>query len=117
MRPIPLTSIHHPHAQKFIVPLVAGTGGTEAPPQGGYPRPVTRALALLVVELALSATANDYRRVGRALREAVAVGLGAGGRWPLLPEVLATVLTGRCVCLSILSRRDTILTDHPSSIT
>ena len=78
---------------------MAGTGGTEPPPQGGYPRPVTRALALLVVELALSATANDYKGVGRAVREAVGVGLGAAGRWPLLPEVLATVLTGACACL------------------
>ena len=60
---------------------------------------MTRALALLVVELALSATANDYRRVGRAVREAVAMGLGAEARWPLLPEVLATVLMGKCVGL------------------
>jgi hypothetical protein len=78
--------------QKFLTPLVAGTGGTEPPPQGGYPRPVTRALALLIVEVALSATSNDYTGVGRAVREAVGVGL-EGARWPLLPEVLATVLT------------------------
>lgn len=86
----------HAHTQKFLGPLVAGTGGTEGPPQGGYPRPVTRALALLAVELALSTTANDYKGVGRAVREALGVGLAAAGRWPLLPEVLATVLTGAC---------------------
>lgn len=89
------TNDHTP--QKFVVPLVTGTGGTEPPPQGGYPRPVTRALALLLVEVALSATANDYKTVGRAVREAVAAGLAAGASWPLLPEVLATVLTGACV--------------------
>lgn len=59
-----------------------------------FSRPVTRSLCLLLAELALGSTCNDYKTIGHAVREVLHAGLErASTRWQWLPEVMATVLT------------------------
>jgi hypothetical protein len=79
--------------QRKLLPIVAPKGDSEA---GNEPvsRPLTRALSLILVEAGTSASSNDYKAVVRAVLDVARAGLRASERWPLLPDVLSTVLAG-----------------------
>lgn len=78
-----------------MLPLVRDAAPDDNESTTGFSRSATRSLCLLLVELALSATCNDFKSIGRAVREVLRSGLeDAPSHWPLLPDVMATVLTG-----------------------
>ena len=76
-----------------MLPLVRDTVPDDA--ANGFSRPATRSLCLLLVELALGVTCNDYKTTVRAVREVLRAGLeeAPATHWPLLSEIFATVLS------------------------